>query len=150
MEKVTIPRKLVGELLSLHDESVCVKAAFGARMAGIITGDLSLELNGRGSSKTFDRIVEEILMPLCYDVALHMVALGVVPVRLVRASVLARHDQSRKRRYGDLGSDHVDELVPVIPHYTTYTWHVRLNKSGVVENIFESDEKYTGKIWAIR
>jgi hypothetical protein len=150
MQDIDIDSVKIGKLLALHDESICIRAALSTRMSGIITGDLSLELDGRGSSTTFDRIVEQVLVPLCYEVALHMAAIGIVPIKLIKANVLTRNDQARKRRFSELGSAKTEDRVPFIPHYTTYKcvlpwrvanqsrWVVRLHKNGVVENLFES------------
>jgi hypothetical protein len=120
LEEIVIPAQKIRALLDFHDDCIVLRSALNVRMSGILTGALKIGFAGRGPSETFARITEHVLIPLCYEVALYMSALGVVPVRLVEASVVTRNDQARKRRYSELGSASTRDLVPTIPHWSTY------------------------------
>ena len=133
-----VNRDLICELLTLKQRSITISAAFDTRMSGLITTDLGFKMKGVGSSQTMERIIQERLVPLCAVVALHMSALGIVPVRLAEAVVNVSDDPARKKRYGDSNPQSAKEIVPVIPHYTTWNWYIELDTNGELRNTFES------------
>ena len=137
-KRVIIGKDTVAMLLGLKNKSICVAAAFETRMSGLITTDLDFEMAGVGSSLIMERIIEERLVPLCSIAALHISAMGVVPVRLVDTRVKVSDDPDRKKRYKAAQEDYALDVVPVIPHYTTYEWYVYIDGNGELVNEFRS------------
>ena len=138
MQARQVPRALVEKLLVLKDMDICIHAAFETRMSGLITSDLDLQLGGVGASDTMQSIMEERLIPMCAVIALHMTALGVVPIRFAELTVDVSADAALQQRHGKRAPSRVKEIIPVVPHFSTWELWVEINDDGELVPWFQS------------
>jgi len=135
--RVLVPRELTAQLLMLKDVDPVIHAAFSARLQGIIATELELTSPGMVSASTTRRVSELFLRPMIPEVVNHLWSLGVCPYRKTRERIRA-DDPERAEKYGPAAPKLAKELVPAIPHWTTYNFYLDLNDESQVYSLFES------------